>query len=158
MAEDRIFLLGNSNPAEVARQIGEIPHFDTRDIVEIAGIVGVAAYTIGNWPHPLRNVGHRLVKPMPLAWNGGARLAVVALTDAGHQQWLAGLETRRLKIVDPGGIHGDRLLKSEMVERRRTADHLGCHPEMIAKRAGEGFVRAIVRLQRQRQDVRRTAG
>ena len=83
---------------------------------------------------------------------------VYTFAEAGDQQWFADFETRRGKIVDRCGIHGDRLLKSEMVETRRAANRFGRDAEMIAKRAGEGFVRAVVRLQRQREDIRRTIG
>src|SRR6202035_4929441 len=99
MGEDRVALLGNPDPCELARQIREVGDFDACDIVEISGIVAVAADTIGDVADPCGNVRHRLMKAPPLAGNAGAVLLADALAEAGHEQRLAGVETRRLKIV-----------------------------------------------------------
>jgi len=45
-----------------------------------------------------------------------------------------------------------------MIEARRAANRFGRDPEMVAKRAGECFVRAVVRIQRHVEDIRRTVG
>ena len=94
-----------------------------------------------------------LVEALPLAGNGGAGLPSVTLAEAGDEQRLAGFETRRLKIIDDGRIHGDRLLKLKIVEMRRAADRFGRDPEMVAERAGECFVRAVIRIQRDAEDI-----
>jgi hypothetical protein len=51
----------------------------------------------------------------------------------------------------------DRLLKLEMIEAGRTANRFGREPEMVAERAGERFVRAVIRIQRHVKNVRRAA-
>src|SRR6266403_4332741 len=102
VGEDRISLLGYPDPAEFARQIGEVSHFDAGDVVEISGIVGVAADTVGHRPDPAGNVLHRLVKTLPLAGNGGAALTGITFADAGDEKRFAGQKTRRLEVVDNG--------------------------------------------------------
>ena len=59
MREHRITLLGNADAAEAARQIGEVGDLDPGDVVEIAGIIAVAADAIGNsiLADPRGNVG-----------------------------------------------------------------------------------------------------
>src|SRR5436190_3775450 len=100
MGEHRISLFGDTNATEFARQIGKIRHFDAGNVIEVAGIVAIAADAIGHLPDPAGNVLHRLVKALPLAGNAGTALARVALANAGDEKCLAGLETRGLKIVD----------------------------------------------------------
>ena len=45
-----------------------------------------------------------------------------------------------------------------MVEAHCGADRFGRHAKMVAERAGECFVRAVVRIQRQREDIGRAGG
>ena len=103
MGKDRVFLLGDPNAREFARQVGEVGDLDTGDVVEIAGIVAIAADAIGHLPDPSGNVVDRLMKALPLAreWRR-RRLAGIAFADAGNEQRLAGLETRGLEIVEQG--------------------------------------------------------
>ena len=100
MGEDRIFLFGNAHAAEFTRQIGEVGHFDAGDVVEIAGVVAIAADAVRHLPDPIGNVLHRLVKALPLAGNARAALPGVAFAEAGDEKRLAGLKTRRLKVID----------------------------------------------------------
>src|SRR6266404_52732 len=102
VVEHRISLFGDPNAAEFARQVGKIRYFDAGDVIEVAGIVAVAADAVSHLPDPAGNVRHGLVKALPLAGNAGAALASVALANAGDEKCLAGLETRGLKIVDNG--------------------------------------------------------
>src|SRR6202022_1393662 len=102
VAEDRVSLFGDANAAEFARQVGEVRHFDAGDVVEIAGVVAVAADAVSHRPDPAGNVLDGLMKVLPLAGYGGAALARVTLADTGDEKRLAGLETRRLKVVDDG--------------------------------------------------------
>ncbi len=100
MGEYRIFLLRNPDAAEFARQVGEVGHFDAGDVVEISGIVAVAANAIGNLSDAIGNFTDLLVKALPLVGNAGAAIfAGAALADAGNEQRFAGFETRLLKIV-----------------------------------------------------------
>src|SRR5436853_3177652 len=41
-----------------------------------------------------------------------------------------------------------------MIKARRAADRFGRDPEMVAERAGECFVRAVIRIQCQRENIR----
>ena len=103
MGEDRIFLFGNADAAEFARQVGKIGHFDAGDVIEVSGIVTVAADAIGHLPDPVGNRFDLLVKALPLVGNAGALVLMgAAFADAGDQQGLAGFETRRLKFVGEG--------------------------------------------------------
>src|ERR1700722_7507032 len=103
VGEDRVFLFGDAHTAEFARQIGEVGHFDAGDVVEIAGVVAIAAYAVRHLPDPVGNVLHRLVKAMPLAGNASAAiLGSDTFAETGDQKRLAGLETRRLKVIDCG--------------------------------------------------------
>jgi hypothetical protein len=92
VGEHRVSLFGNPHAAEFARQVGKIRHLDAGDVVEIAGIVAVAADAVGDLPDPAGNVLDLLVKALPLAGNAGAALAGVALADAGDEKRLAGLK------------------------------------------------------------------
>src|ERR1700730_15081762 len=103
MGEHRISLFGNPNARKFARQVGEVGHFDTGDVVEISGIVAIAADAIGQLPDPVRNIRYRLMKTLPLAGNAGAAVLMRAtFTDVGDEKWFAGLKTRSLKIVGDG--------------------------------------------------------
>ena len=157
VGEHRVALLGDAHAAEVARQVGEIGDFDAGDVVEIAGVVAVAADAIGDLPDPAGKVVDVLMKAMPQGGNAGAVLEADALAEAGDQHRLAGLETRRRDGIECGGVHEDRLLKLEVVETRRGADRFGRDAEMVAERAGECFVRAVIRIQRDLEDVGRAA-
>src|SRR5467141_4379318 len=100
--EDRVSLFGNPNAAEFARQIGEVGHFDAGDVVEISGIVGVAADAVGHRPDPAGKVRNGLMKALPLTGYRRTGLAGVTLANTGDEQRLAGLKTRGLKIVCEG--------------------------------------------------------
>jgi hypothetical protein len=101
VGEHRVFLFGNPHPAELARQIGEIRHFDAGDIVKISGIVSITADALGHLPDPAaRDMRFGLMNALPLAGNGSPAFPIIALADAGDEQRLAGLETRRLKMVE----------------------------------------------------------
>src|SRR4051812_44083094 len=43
MAEHRVSLLGDANTTELTRQVGEVGYLDPSDVVEISGIIAVAA-------------------------------------------------------------------------------------------------------------------
>jgi hypothetical protein len=83
VGEDSVSLFGNPNFCEFARQIGKIRDLDAGDVVEIAGIVAVAADAVGDLPDPSGNVRLGLLKPAPLARNGGAAFPSVTLADTG---------------------------------------------------------------------------
>src|ERR1019366_6274712 len=117
VGEDRVSLLGNANAAEFARQVGKVGHFDAGDVVEVSGVVAVAADAVSHLPDPAGNVLDGLMKALPLAGNGGAAaLPSVTLAETGDEKRFAGLKKRRLKIVDDGRIHDDRFLKPEIVQ------------------------------------------
>src|SRR5450432_2189941 len=102
MAEHRVALFGDPHTGELAWQVGKVRHFDTGDVVEIAGIVAVAADAVSDLADPAGNILDRLMKALPLAGNGGAGFAEVTLAEASDQKRLADLETRRLKLVCGG--------------------------------------------------------
>ena len=74
---------------EFARQVGEVGDFDAGDVVEIAGIVAVAADAIGHLADPAGDVVDDLVEALPLVGNAGAFVLVgAAFADTGDQQGL----------------------------------------------------------------------
>src|SRR5258708_33231768 len=97
MGEDRVFLFGNANARKFARQVGEVGHFDACDIVEISGVVAIAADAVRHLPDPARNILHRLIKALPLAGNPGAVLVIIALPETSDEQRLGWLKTPRLQ-------------------------------------------------------------
>src|SRR5580693_2990371 len=111
MSEDRVALLGNAHAAELTRQIGEISDLDAGDVVEIAGVVAVAADAIGDRPDPAGKALDVLMEALPQAGNAGAIVMAETIADAGDQHGLVGFETWRRKGVEGGGIHEDRFLK-----------------------------------------------
>ena len=102
VGEHRVFLPGYPHVGEFARQVGKVGDLDAGDVVEIPGIVGVAADAIGRLADPCGNAVDLLMKALPLAGNGGTAFAVIAFADAGDEQRLARLETRGLEIVEQG--------------------------------------------------------
>src|SRR5260370_34780970 len=63
----RVSLFGDANAAELARQIGEVGYFDPGDVVEVAGVIAVAAAAVSHLPDPAGNVLHCLATALPLA-------------------------------------------------------------------------------------------
>jgi len=53
VGEHRVFLFGNPHAGELARQVGEIGDLDAGDVIEIAGIVAIAADAVGDLPDPV---------------------------------------------------------------------------------------------------------
>ena len=104
VGEHGVALSGYPDPAELARQVGKIRHLDAGDVIEIAGIIAVAANAVSDLSDPVGNRARLLVIALPLAGNaGGAAVAViVTLADAGDEHGLAGLKTRRLQIFGTG--------------------------------------------------------
>ena len=92
---------------------------------------------------------------MPLRRYAGAGLARITLTQPGNQQRLAVFEARWFQVCNEGLVHFYGLHEFDTVEVSLRTDHFRCHTELVAKRAGECFVRAVSRLQRNRQDVGR---
>src|SRR6266576_6115867 len=90
MREHRISLCGNPHASKFAGQIGKVGDLDAGDVIEIPGIVAIAADAVGHFSHPVRDITNLLVKALPLAGNGGAALAAVTLADTGDEQGLAG--------------------------------------------------------------------
>ena len=98
-----VFLFGNPHPLKFARQVGEVGHFDGGDIVEIAGIVGVAADAIGDLADPAGDIVDGLIETLPQARNEGAFVFVgAAFADTGNELGFAGLETRGLEMIECG--------------------------------------------------------
>src|SRR5882757_8754209 len=56
VGEDRVSLFGDADAAEFARQVGKIRYFDAGDVIEVSGIVAVAADTVGHLPDPAGDV------------------------------------------------------------------------------------------------------
>ena len=52
-----------------------------------------------------RNIPQMGKKALPLGRCGLAGLPGVALSQAGNEQWLAGLEARRLEVCDESLVH-----------------------------------------------------
>src|SRR5882757_4023918 len=113
VGEHEIFLRRDPDQGELARQLGEIRDLDAGDVVEIAGVVAVAADAIGQFAELTGNVGALLVEIVPLVRNAGAATIakLVALTDAGDEERLAGGGARRVDVIEGGRDHGDRLLE-----------------------------------------------
>ena len=108
---------------------------------------------------PVRNIAALLVELLPLAGNAGAVVLMIdAVADPGDEHGFAGFEPRRLEMIECAGFHEERLLQLEMVEARGMADRFGRDAEMVAERAGEGFVGAVVRIQRQAENIGRAGG
>src|SRR5947209_13385987 len=108
--ENSISRFRNPDAAEFARQIGKIRDLDAGDIVEISGIVAVAADAVGDLADPVGDLCNLLAEALPLTGNGGAALPGVTLADTGDEKGFSGFKARRRKFVDDGGIHDDRLL------------------------------------------------
>ena len=86
MGEHGITLLGDTDAAELARQVGEVGDLDAGDVVE-ARIVAVAADAIGHLPYAIGNFVDLLVEALPLVRNSGAAVFMgAALADAGDEQ------------------------------------------------------------------------
>src|SRR5579872_2437701 len=102
MREHGIFLLGDAHAHEGPRQVGEIAHLDARDVVEIAGIVAIAADAVGGRSNATGNVIHGLVEALPEAGNACAIDVVEAVTDACDEEWLAGLKAWRIEMIGCG--------------------------------------------------------
>src|SRR5580692_2580465 len=100
VGEHRITLLGNPDTRERTRQIGEIGDLNARNVVEIAGIVAVAANAIGDFAGAMGNIVDRLMKALPLARNARAVLVGMAVADARHEQRPRHFETRWVEIFD----------------------------------------------------------
>src|SRR3954453_5499697 len=100
MRKHRISLFRNAHAAEFARQVGEIRYFDAGNIVVVAGVIAIAADAVRDLSDPARKILDGLVEALPLPGNGGAGLPGVTLPQAGDEKRLAGLETRRLEIID----------------------------------------------------------
>src|SRR5258708_880085 len=101
MRKDRVFLLGDANVGEFARQIGEVGDLDAGDVVEVSGVIGVTADAVSHRPDLAGNVLDRLMKALPLSGNGGAAaLPIIAFADAGDEKRLAGYKRRCREIVD----------------------------------------------------------
>ena len=99
------------------------------------------------------------MKLLPLVGNAGAAIGmIVALADACNEEGPGRLEAWRLQVGGGGRVHHDRLLKCELVEARCGAHLLRRDAEMVAERAGECFVGAIIRVQRQGEDIGCTLG
>src|SRR2546429_8185186 len=94
VGEHRISLFGNANATEFGGEVGEVGYFDAGDVVEIPGVVSVAADTIGHLPDPPGNMRDRLVEALPQAGNGGtSALPDVALAETGVEEYLDRLAT-----------------------------------------------------------------
>src|ERR1700712_3890068 len=65
VGEDRVFLFGNPHPRKFARQVGKIRDFDAGDVVEIAGIVAVAANAISNVADARSDMRDGVMKLLP---------------------------------------------------------------------------------------------
>src|SRR3984957_11779967 len=100
--EHGITLLGHPDTRERTRQIGEIGDFNARDVVEIAGIVAVAADAISDFADAMGNIVDRVMKALPLAWNARTVLVGVAVADARHEQRPRHFETWGVEIFDDG--------------------------------------------------------
>ena len=100
VGEHRVALLGNADATEAARQVGEIGDLDAGDVVEIAGIIAVAADAIGDLRFSLAdargNVGDLLMEAVPQPRNGGAVVAGDALGGTGDEECLCGFENSSL--------------------------------------------------------------
>ncbi|MFK4710172.1 hypothetical protein ABIF56_000874 [Bradyrhizobium elkanii] len=81
---------------------------------------------------------------------------VVTLADAGDEERLSGGNARRIDVIESCRDHGDRLLEIERRQARCRAHRLGRDAEMVAKRAGECFVGAVIRIQREAENIGRT--
>ena len=73
--EHRVALFGNPHRRKFPRQVGEIRDFDAGDVVEVSGIIAIAADAVGYFPDPAWNVVDQLAKTLPLPGNAGAVLA-----------------------------------------------------------------------------------
>jgi hypothetical protein len=74
-------------------------NLDAGDVVEVSGIVAIAADAVGNFSDPVRNIADLLMEALPLIGNAGAIVQLIdAFADAGDEQRLAGQETRGLRL------------------------------------------------------------
>lgn len=85
VGEDGVSLFGNPHPLEFERQAGKVGYFDAGDVVEISGIIAVAADAVGDLPDPIRDISDRLVEALPMSRDRGAALPGVALAETGDQ-------------------------------------------------------------------------
>src|SRR5581483_3270316 len=110
VTEHRIALLGDTDAAEIARQVGEVRDLDAGDIVEIPGIIGIGANAVSYLSDPSGKAVDILMEARPESGNAGAAFVAEAIADAGDQNRLGGLKTRRRDGMLCGGVHEDRLL------------------------------------------------
>jgi hypothetical protein len=83
VGEYSVFRFGNPHTGELARQVGKVGDLDAGDVIEIAGIVAVAADAIGDLADPCRDVVDGVVKLVPQVRDSGAAVFVgAALSDA----------------------------------------------------------------------------
>jgi hypothetical protein len=70
----------------------------------------------------------------------------------------AGLETQWIQVRQESLVYFDWLRKCDAVKVATRAKPLGGRPKLIAKGPGEGFVRAVSRVEGDGQNIGRTAG
>src|SRR3954453_10783103 len=137
VGEHGIAVLRDTDATEAAAEIGKIGDLDPGDIVEIAGVVAVAANAVRHLADARWNVGHVLVEALPHPRDDGAVVAGDAFSKTRDEESLCGFETRGCKIFQHGGFHEDRLLKLEVIDARRRPHRFRRDAKMVAERAGE---------------------
>ena len=103
VGEHRVFLFGYPRAGKFARQVGEVGNLDAGDVVEIFGIVAVAAEAVGDVADAIRDIADLLMLALPLIGNTGAAVLLrAAFADAGNEHRLSGFEARGFEIVELG--------------------------------------------------------
>jgi hypothetical protein len=80
-------------------------------------------------------------------------LECVPFSEPGDEQHATVFEARRFQFDDERFVHSDRLHQGYVVEMALHAHGLRRQVELIAERAGEGFVRGIAGIERHGQDI-----
>src|SRR5881227_414933 len=103
MGEHGIALLRDADATEAAGKVGKVGDLDAGDIVEISGVIAVAANAVSHLIFSLAdarwNVGHVLVEALPHPRDDGAVVAGDAFSKTGDEESLCGFETRGCEII-----------------------------------------------------------
>jgi hypothetical protein len=158
MAEHRVTLGGKADAAQLLREIGEVRHLDAADVLEAAGIVGVAADAIGGPTNLPRDGADVRAKPLPLGRNALVRLEGVASAKAGNEQCSTVLQAGSFQFHKKGLIHSDWLHEFKAGEMAPSPDTFGGEAELMAEGSGESLMGAVPGIESNGENIRGSQG
>ena len=156
MLEHRVRLGRNPQPRELGGLARELANLDAADVIDAPGFVGVADDAVRHVADLPGNGSEIRHEAIPLGGDACVR-SHVSFAEPEDEQRVAANHARRGDERSFAVIHSDCLHEIEARHVAALAQLVGCQAELLTERAGEGFVRAIARIERDRQDVRRSA-